>query len=69
MPHLRDTLIFDENLLLETLCVSLVPLMGLEALVKSELVVLPFWYLSILYRFCLFVLLRVALWVCLCVCG
>ena len=32
MPHLRDTLIFVENLLLEknTLCVSLVPLMVLK---------------------------------------
>ena len=69
MPHLRDTLIFVENLLLEknTLCVSLVPLMGLEALVRSDLVVLPFWYLSILNRFCLFVLLREEHCGCVCV--
>ena len=46
---------------------SLVPLMGLEALVRSDLVVLPFWYLSILNRFCLFVLLREEHCGCVCV--
>ena len=69
MPHLRDKLIFVENLSFgeEHIVCVFGSTDGLEALVQSELVVLPFWYLSILNRFCLFVLLREEHCGCVCV--